>query len=328
MTSENPSEQEHPAPNAGDKTKHNSSETNPIVSPAPRATETKSEPSRQSGCQSCDKQKHWLDYLEAEMAAIGLLVLIAYTIFSCLQWLQIRWTNRLTREALDGSNASLQQTIGKMQEQINQMTRLADNAGRQADRTQDLANRGRDQALATRQSANAATSAASTAKETLHISERAYVTEGNVRIDLDNHIIVVPITNSGHIPSGETGITVHHAIGNGTDPLRPNQWLVSADCGWKHQRVESVAVGTPYEITIPISNADKNKVNDGTQQIFVAGFIEYNDGFSDTPPRDWPFCFATYYQSVTKKTIVGPYDPALYIRYLERCDKYPRNEDQ
>jgi hypothetical protein len=80
----------------------------------------------------------WRENTKLSLEITGLLVLIVYTVFSCLQWLQIRWTNRLTREALDGSAISLRQTLDKMQGEINEMKRLADNAGTQADRTDVL----------------------------------------------------------------------------------------------------------------------------------------------------------------------------------------------
>jgi len=105
----------------------------------------------------------------------GLAALIVYTVFSVLQWAQIRWTNRLTREALNGSDSALRQTLEKMQFQINQMSRLADNAGRQADRTQDLANRTQDQARASQKTANAAKSAADTAARQLEIAQRPWL---------------------------------------------------------------------------------------------------------------------------------------------------------
>jgi len=47
-----------------------------------------------------------------------LAALIIYTIFSVLQWAQIRWTNRLTREALNGSDKALAQTIERLDRQI------------------------------------------------------------------------------------------------------------------------------------------------------------------------------------------------------------------
>lgn len=97
--------------------------------------------------------RQWRENTKLGLEIVGLTVLIAYTVFSCLQWLQIRWTNRLTREALDGSNISLQQTLGKMQEQVNQMKRLADNAGEQVGKLQDGVNETHALAIAA-QSAN------------------------------------------------------------------------------------------------------------------------------------------------------------------------------
>jgi hypothetical protein len=114
------------------------------------------------------KHRDWHDCAMLTVEAIGVVFLIAYTTFAALQWLQIRWTNRLTREALNGSNTSLQQTLGKMQDQINQMSRLADNAGTQADRTKDLA-------VASKQAADAATSTANTASEALIRSARPWM---------------------------------------------------------------------------------------------------------------------------------------------------------
>lgn len=88
-----------------------------------------------------EKPSKWRENTKLGLEIFGLAVLCAYTVFSCLQWLQIRWTNRLTREALDGSGSALTQTLDKMQGQITQMSRLADNAKTQADRTKDLADR-------------------------------------------------------------------------------------------------------------------------------------------------------------------------------------------
>lgn len=62
--------------------------------------------------------KKWRENAKLGLEIGGLAVLIFYTIFSCFRWLQIRWTNRLTREALDHTEYSINATLGKMQEQI------------------------------------------------------------------------------------------------------------------------------------------------------------------------------------------------------------------
>jgi hypothetical protein len=86
-----------------------------------------------------EKPCKWRENTKLILEIIGLAVLIVYTVFSGLQWAQIRWTNRLTREALNGSNVALQQTLDKMQQQITQMSRMADNTRIQATNTDTLA---------------------------------------------------------------------------------------------------------------------------------------------------------------------------------------------
>ena len=96
-------------------------------------------PSPSAHAPTGDKRYGWRENTKFALEVIGLCVLIAYTVFSCLQWLQIRWTNRLTREALDGNAQSLYQTLNKMQGEIDEIKRLADNAGIQAQKIGSLA---------------------------------------------------------------------------------------------------------------------------------------------------------------------------------------------
>jgi hypothetical protein len=61
----------------------------------------------------------WRENTKLVLEVIGVVLLLVYTVFTALQWSQIRWTNRLTREALNGSDEALKQTLGKMQAQVN-----------------------------------------------------------------------------------------------------------------------------------------------------------------------------------------------------------------
>jgi hypothetical protein len=81
----------------------------------------------------------WRENTKLCLEIFGLAVLCAYTVFSCLQWLQIRWTNRLTREALDGSNSALQQTLGRMEWQIKETHEIAKQSLSQATQTGKIA---------------------------------------------------------------------------------------------------------------------------------------------------------------------------------------------
>jgi hypothetical protein len=60
----------------------------------------------------------WREHVKLGIEILGLAALIVYTVFSILQWAQIRWTNRLTREALTLNETTNGQTLTKMQEQI------------------------------------------------------------------------------------------------------------------------------------------------------------------------------------------------------------------
>jgi len=84
----------------------------PVQSPAPQEPPAKTK-----------QDRHQILTLTFE--GLGLLALIVYTIFSILQWAQIRWTNRLTRESLNGNGETLQRTLNKMQAQTDAMNRLA-----------------------------------------------------------------------------------------------------------------------------------------------------------------------------------------------------------
>jgi hypothetical protein len=74
---------------------------------------------------SSSHEGKWRDNIKLVLEISGLLILLIYTVFSGLQWAQIRLTNRLTKEALGDNSQSLNQTLGKMQLQADAMNRLA-----------------------------------------------------------------------------------------------------------------------------------------------------------------------------------------------------------
>jgi hypothetical protein len=81
----------------------------------------------------------WRENTKFGLEISGFVVLAAYTFFSCMQWLQIRDTNRLTREALDDNSKSLTQTLDKMQAQINVTNGLYAEAQKQTTQAMRLA---------------------------------------------------------------------------------------------------------------------------------------------------------------------------------------------
>jgi hypothetical protein len=217
-----------------------------------------------------------------------------------------------------------------MQGQTDQMSRLADNTGKQADRTKDLADKSGVQARAGQQAADAATSAANTAKEALRTSERAYVANGPMTLGEEKKTVKFSLVNSGHVPSGVATTITHYAIGENKNPFMQGYLIQTAECHWAKGRVESVTPGSPYEITVTLPKLDKEKLISGLQQVVVAGYINYADGFPDTPIREWPFCTAFRYKiDGTVQTLINaPCDSAIFVPKMEICDKYPANESK
>jgi hypothetical protein len=221
--------------------------------------------------------------IEISISALGVLVLIAYTVFSALQWAQIRYTNSLTARALDGSGDSLNKTLAKMQGQIDAMNTLATNAGTQATQTTNLAGDTKD--------------LAQTSKDALESVQRAFV----FATGLD----AIRIEDSGDptkISSVDFSITWEN---NGTTPTRNMtshfSWFTPPsvvpdnfnypDLG--DQKPTPIALG-PKTIghTTPISvpAADITKIMNHEEILYIWGWAHYQDVFPKTKTHITRFC--------------------------------------
>ena len=137
----------------------------------------------------------WHKVITSVVEITGLAVLIVYTVFSCLQWLQIRWTNRLTREALDSNTTSLQQTLDKMQGQTEATNRLYVEAQKQSAQELRLADSSAKQAIAASRSADsAAASYEETVRPYLGTQIAARVVGGSLQFN-------ATVTNYGSLPA-------------------------------------------------------------------------------------------------------------------------------
>jgi hypothetical protein len=79
VTSENPTGDDNSAQRAEGKANQHSNESKPIIPPAIGPTKSETPPCCFEQNPTTEKEKHWLDYVEAGMGALGLLVLIVYT---------------------------------------------------------------------------------------------------------------------------------------------------------------------------------------------------------------------------------------------------------
>ena len=126
----------------------------------PAITSPNPPPPPPGGSTTNQNSHEWRENTKLVLEVIGVLLLLAYTWFTCLQWLQIRYTNNLTARALDGNGYVLDATLAKMQSQIDVMNRQADAAGKQAD---------------------AANSAAVTASQTMKTGQRSWIYIGKIQ---------------------------------------------------------------------------------------------------------------------------------------------------
>jgi hypothetical protein len=169
---------------------------------------------------------------------------------------------------------------------------------------------------------------AETAKEALHVSERAYVLVGLPTIDITTKFISLPIVNTGRIPSGKVRGIIHEATIDGADPTTPSRQIPPTEAHWKHYELEYVPTtgGQVMSFTVPVPALNAENLNNSHQQIVVVGILTYNDGFTDDAEELWPFCYgsAMLPQSKTLQWIVC--DSSLYLPEAIEADHYPNNE--
>jgi hypothetical protein len=180
---------------------------------------------------------------------------------------------------------------------------------------------------ANKEAADAAKSAANTAKDALHISERAYVVTGHPTIDTDTKIVTLPIINSGHIPSGNVNAIIHQAALSISTPDGSPKRVFGTGACWKHFEMESVpTVGQTMSFNLRVPSLSVADLGSGHQQIVIVGTIMYNDGFSDDPDQPSLFCYG-YGLLPPSNGLEWPLcDPNLYLRDAIAADHYPQNE--
>jgi hypothetical protein len=215
---------------------------------------------------------------------------------------------------------------------------LAIAAGKQADRTKELADHMKDQADQTKSlaesaktqatqavtqaqeatvAAQAAKRAADIAKETLHISERAYVFAGTMRPDFSQVPgVLVPLFNSGHIPSGEVDIVVYEQ----SFPMTPPGQAVVPESHWQSGKFATLPPGQPFSFIVIIPGLTQDSFTDfekNREPFVAAGTISYNDGFPNTPQQESRFCFQGAPDTKLQHQTITPCDPDVQIPRLK-----------
>jgi hypothetical protein len=217
----------------------------------------------------------WRENLKLGMEFVGLTALIVYTFFSVLQWAQIRWTNRLTREALDGSNTALQQTLAKMQGQINEM---------------------HTQAIQTTNLVGATQSVAQTSHDTLVTVQRAfvspYINYGRTDDPFSNQPISMNIgvkwENSGITPTKSLAAYDNWVIGNQV----PNIYKDMGDSSHNAATVLGPKGSGPiFSKPVKLSFAVIEAYWKAGTHLYLWGWAKYRDVFKGTPAHITRYCY-------------------------------------
>lgn len=183
------------------------------------------------------------------------------------------------------------------------------------------------QSDAQQKAADAAKSAAVTARDTLHMSERAYITFGTPQMDIEEGALSIPVINSGHIPSGRAELIFHEPTINVANPSpAPVNLVAAAERHWSRHKFEYIAPGLPITLKMPIKSMDAAKYRSGHQMIEVAGFVIYKDGFPTTPQQRLSFCTNTVWHEIFKTVSLIPCDSGDQIPKLASLDGYPNDE--
>lgn len=295
------------------------------IDPAPAAPAT-AQQLTEVGKQMSGFEKATLRWARAAVIMSGLAAA-----FVCLQWWEMHTGGKDTHDlaVAAGNQATWTQNLAaNMQTQADRTKDLADRMKDQADRTRDLANETKtiaDQAIV---QANAARSAGETAKETLQVSQQAYLTLGPPVDDFQNGRINIPVANGGHIPSGHVKVVEHEMTARLDDPNEP---IIPLDAlletHWREVSFRSIPVvlnGTLFNVEVHTPKVVEADIKSGKQSIQILLVMTYNNGFPDMPDQTWLFCDASTYRMDTKLFLMRPCDdPNAVLQTLMRVDHYP-----
>ena len=263
----------------------------------------------------------WKAFMDAGIDRLTELFLaFAITFFAAAQWITscqnnastTRQTGQLIRAA--NINACAAQKIASASE------RNAE-AAESFSATSGLINGGIGDAVKKLKSQADAT------KEALYISQRAYVDIFAPTLDIAKKSIFLPITNTGHVPSGEIIVEVHQALYDTPRPgMHPDGYAV--EWAWRRHRLDGIPNGSPVQMLVPFKSMDRNKLIAGTEEVLAAGTITYADGFPRTRKASKDFCFRSVNNVTAEFITLAPCDAVAILPILKRLDGYPQNEQQ
>jgi hypothetical protein len=121
----------------------------------------------------------------------------------------------------------------------------------------------------------------------LHVSERAYVGVQGLTADLMHSRVFIMFQNAGNVPADDIKVHIIEQRMAGSKPVDGGHF--DLDIGHA-----VIFKGSEYKIIVPLHNFTQPEVQailDRRENLFVAGNIQYTDGFGDNSKTDFAFVF-------------------------------------
>jgi hypothetical protein len=150
------------------------------------------------------------------------------------------------------------------------------------------------QTSAQREASGASLSSANTAKEALHVSERAYLVREKVEAEVDHKVITASVENAGHIPTGDIHVVTHLAVVEQV-ALAPEGRVRILEADRTESDLPSFPPGIPQKVYFTPQTFDVDRYRMGIQTLVVILTVTYNDGFPDEPDRTLKICAQSDY---------------------------------
>jgi hypothetical protein len=185
-------------------------------------------------------------------------------------------------------------------------------------------------AQAAQQQAGASQSAADTAREALHISEKAFVDAGSPVFDSSMKLVSVPMENAGRTPSGRVETIVYNitfaqlsptVIDAENNPVGYGD-IVERSKGITHfdHITPTTLRGSQLSINMTLPKSNPDLLRTGAQQVLIVGTVRYNDGFQNSQDSFSYICFVSFYRNETKNLVWTPCNANRYFEYVEGMD--------
>ncbi len=150
---------------------------------------------------------------------------------------------------------------------------------------------------------------------------RADIVLGNPVLHTSTDILEVPLSNIGHISSGNVLVHINEATFDlPTSPDDPSgNRMIN---GWGALTLQSIPPGSGLvSLNIPIPAFDIERLRNGKQFIHACIRLVYADGFSEAPKQPLTVCFQSSVIEPAREIQFLGIDPKPQIQQMEKWDE-------